>query len=87
MVAASSSSPPFPVVPLGAVPLGAVPPSAVAGRGPLVRFTVDDVQAMLQVALVPEDATTELLDDCLVRTDRSVPGGTQWPPAPATAAG
>ena len=40
MVAASPSSP---VVPWTA----AVPPSAVAGRGPLVRFTVDDVQAML----------------------------------------
>ena len=67
MVAASPSSP---VVPWTA----AVPPSAVAGRGPLVRFTVDDVQAMLRAGLLPEDASTELLNGCLVRKDRSAHG-------------
>ena len=34
-----------------------VPPSALAGRGRLVRFTVDDALAMLRAGLVPEDAT------------------------------
>ncbi len=55
-------------------PLPAVPPSALSGRGPLVRFTVDDVQAMLRAGLLPEDATTELLDGCLVLKDRSALG-------------
>ena len=65
MVAApAASSPPAPV-----------PPSALAGRGPLVRFTVDDVQAMLRAGLLPEDASTELLDGCIVRTDKSAQGG------------
>ena len=71
MVAAPASSPP------SAVPADppAVPPSALAGRGPLVRFTVDDVQAMLRAGLLPEDASTELLDGCIVRTDKSAHGG------------
>ena len=30
---------------------------------------------MLRAGLLPEDATTELLDGCLVRTDRSTHGG------------
>ncbi len=63
MVAAAASPPP------------PVPPSALAGRGPLVRFTVDDVQAMLRAGLLPEDASTELLDGCIVRTDKSATGG------------
>ena len=58
-----------------AMSIGAVPPSAIAGRGPLVRFTVDDVQAMLRAGLLPEDATVELLDGCLVRVDRATVGG------------
>ena len=70
MVAAPASSPPSPVP---ADP-PAVPPSALAGRGPLVRFTVDDVQAMLRAGLLPEDASTELLDGCIVRTDKSTTG-------------
>ncbi len=53
----------------------AVPPSALAGRGRLVRFTVDDVQAMLRAGLVAEDASTELLDGYIVQTDRSQYGG------------
>ena len=56
-------------------PPPAVPPSAVAGRGPLVRFTVEDVLAMLRAGLLPEDATTELLDGCIVRKDRGEHGG------------
>jgi hypothetical protein len=52
-----------------------VPQSALAGRGPLVRFTVDDVQAMLVAGLLADDSSTELLNGCIVRTDRSKNGG------------
>ena len=36
-----------------------------------MRFTVDDVMAMIEAGIIPEDATTELLHGMLVRTDRS----------------
>jgi hypothetical protein len=49
----------------------AVPASALAGRGELVRFTVDEVQAMLRQGLLAEDATIDLLDGYIVHTDRS----------------
>jgi Uma2 family endonuclease len=43
----------------------------LAGRGALVRFTVDDVLAMIDAGIIAEDATTELLHGMLVRKDRS----------------
>ncbi len=47
-----------PLPPPAAVP----PPSALAGRGGLVRFTVDDVLALIRQGLVAEDASAERLD-------------------------
>ena len=52
-----------------------VPPSSLAGRGSLVRFTVDDVLSMMRQGIVPEGATTELLRGFLVLKDRSDLGG------------
>lgn len=52
-----------------------IPPSAVAGRGGLVRFTVEDVLAMMRQGIIAEDASTELLDGAIVHTDRSAYGG------------
>lgn len=52
-----------------------IPPSILAGRGGLVRFTVDDVQAMIQQGLVREGTGTELLNGIIVHTDRSSVGG------------
>ena len=46
-------------------------PSWVAGRPPPVRFTRHDVDAMVQMGIVPEDASTELLDGLLVHTNRA----------------
>jgi hypothetical protein len=37
-------------------------PSALSGRGGLVRFNVDDVLVMLRQGILPEDASTELLN-------------------------
>ena len=36
-----------------------------------MRFTVDDVLAMMELGVIPEDATTELLDGLVVLKDRS----------------
>lgn len=52
-----------------------VPRSALAGRGGLVRFTVDDVLAMVRQGILPEDSTTELLNGVIVLKDRSDCGG------------
>jgi hypothetical protein len=49
--------------------------SIVAGRGGIVRFTVDDVLAMIDQGILPEDSTTELLDGLIVHKDRSDRGG------------
>lgn len=48
-----------------------VPRSAISGPGGVVRFTVRDVLAMVEMGLIPEDATTELLHGVLVLKDRS----------------
>jgi hypothetical protein len=52
-----------------------VPASALAGRGGLVQFTVDDVLLMLRAGRLAEDASTELLEGYIVRADRSQFGG------------
>ncbi len=46
-------------------------PAWVAGRPPPVRFTRHDVEAMVRMGIVPEDASTELLFGVLVHTDRA----------------
>ncbi len=48
-----------------------LPPSLLNGRGSLVRFTVEDVLAMVQQGILPEDSTTELLNGWIVLKDRS----------------
>lgn len=47
------------------------PKSAITGRGMVVRFTVRDVEVMLEQGILPEDATTELLNGVIVRKDRA----------------
>ena len=80
MVAATASSPAPPATALAvtgpAVDPAAVPLLALAGRGGLVRFAVDDRQAMLRAGRVDEDATTELLDGSIVHANRSALGPT-----------
>jgi hypothetical protein len=56
-------------------PPAAVPRSALTARGGLVRFTVDDVLAMVRQGILPEDSTTELLNGVIVQKDRSDRGG------------
>jgi Uma2 family endonuclease len=52
-----------------------IPPSALAGRGALMQFTVEDVLTMIHRGSVIEDATTELLNGFIVHVDRSSYGG------------
>jgi hypothetical protein len=52
----------------------AIPASALTGRGGLVRFTVDDVLAVIREGMVAEDASAELLNGFIVHTDRSAHG-------------
>ena len=57
------------------VATNAMPPSWTAGRPPPpVRFTGKDVDDMVRLGIVPEDASTELLDGVLVHTDRAKHG-------------
>jgi Uma2 family endonuclease len=59
---------------LGSTAVGPRPPlplSALNGRGGVVRFTVRDVEAMLEIGILREDATTELLHGIVVLKDRS----------------
>lgn len=51
-----------------------LPRSAISGPGGVVRFTVRDAMAMVEMGLIPEDATTELLHGVLVLKDRSGSG-------------
>lgn len=55
--------------------LADIPRSALTARGGLVRFTVDDVLAMVRQGILPEDSTTELLNGVVVLKDRSDRGG------------
>jgi Uma2 family endonuclease len=52
----------------------AAPPGFLSGRSRLMRFTRDDVEALVRLGIVPEDASTELLQGILVHTDRSACG-------------
>ena len=56
------------------VATSALPPVWVVGRPPPVRFTRYDVDAMVRMGIVPEDASTELLDGLLVHTYRATTG-------------
>lgn len=53
-----------------------VPPPEpfLAGRWLVPRFTWMDVDALLRLGIIPEDATTELLDGLIVLKDRSARG-------------
>ena len=44
-------------------------------RAGMVRYTVDDVLRMIRSGVIPEDATTELLDGFVVLKDRGEYGG------------
>lgn len=46
----------------------------LSGRGNAVRFTVADVQRMLEMGVIPEDAGTELLRGVIVYKDRADQG-------------
>ena len=50
------------------------PPPFVAGRWRLPRFTLSDADALMRLGIIPEDATTELLDGLIVLKDRSAVG-------------
>ena len=52
-----------------------ISPSALAGRGTWVRYTVQNVLKMIGLGIIPEDATTELLNGLIVHVDRSATGG------------
>ena len=43
----------------------------LAGRWQLLRFTREDAQILLRLGIIPEDATTELLNGMIVLKDRS----------------
>ena len=47
------------------------PESVLSGRSRLVRFTREDAMVMLNAGVIPEDATTELLNGMIVLKDRS----------------
>jgi hypothetical protein len=47
------------------------PEPVLAGRWRLVRFTREDAETLLRMRIIPEDATTELLDGMIVLKDRS----------------
>lgn len=49
----------------------APPDPLVAGRWRLVRLTRTDAQAMMRMGIIPEDASTELLNGWVVLKDRS----------------
>ena len=53
------------------VATSALPPAWVAGRPPPVRFTGQDIDDMVRIGIVPEDASTELLDGMLVHANRA----------------
>jgi hypothetical protein len=53
-----------------------VPPPAplMDGRWRVVRFTRADAEALMRMGIIPEDASTELLDGLIVLKDRSARG-------------
>jgi len=65
------------------------PPEAVpAGGLRLVRFTRQGAERLVRIGIIPEDATTELLNGLIVLTDRSArdenPTGRGYGPVPFT---
>lgn len=50
------------------------PAPLLSGRWRLVRFTRDDADALVRQGIIPEDASTELLDGMIVLKDRSARG-------------
>lgn len=51
------------------------PPGAVlSGQSRLVRFTREDAASLVRIGIIPEDASTELLDGFIVLTDRAARG-------------
>ena len=64
-------------------PTPPIPQSALAGRGGLVQFTVDDLMRMIRDGSVAEDASAELLNGYIVHTDRSAHGGDPTMHSPA----
>ena len=50
------------------------PPLGQVGHMHMVRFTRQEVDELVRLGMVPEDATTELLDGFLVHTDRARTG-------------
>src|SRR5437879_393206 len=52
----------------------APPPPVMSGRWRLVQFSRSDLDTLLRVGAIPEDASTELLNGLIVHTDRSTLG-------------
>ncbi|MBV8782230.1 MAG: Uma2 family endonuclease, partial [Phycisphaerae bacterium] len=52
-----------------------IPPSAIAGRGVVHQFDVNEALGVLRCGEIPEDASLELLNGFLVHIDRSAVGG------------
>lgn len=48
-----------------------LPEAVVSGRMQLVRFTRQDALAMVQLGIIPEDASTELLNGMVILKDRA----------------
>ena len=53
---------------------GTPPTGLLNGRSHLWRFTREDVAALARLGIIPEDASTELLDGLIVHTDRAARG-------------
>lgn len=52
----------------------ALPPPLLAGRLRLARFTRHDALALVRMGIIPEDASTELLNGLIVLKDRAARG-------------
>jgi Putative restriction endonuclease len=50
------------------------PPPVMTGRWRLIQFTRADAELLMRQGIIPEDASTELLDGLIVYTDRSAHG-------------
>jgi Uma2 family endonuclease len=54
------------------------PASVLRGDARLLKFTREDTAVLVRLGIVPEDASTELLDGLIVHTDRSARGEDVW---------
>jgi hypothetical protein len=50
------------------------PPAVLNGRSRLVKFTRRDAAELVRLGIIPEDASTELLNGLIVLTDRAATG-------------